>query len=70
VVIRGQGSATVCGGERPGGQRANQKRMATVAAVYTVDRYRRTADDVVAALFRDEGYEAAPRPEPCCQFSS
>lgn len=65
VVIRGQGSKTVCGGERPGGQRANQKRMATVAAIYTVDRYRRTADDVVAALFRDEGHEPARRPEPC-----
>lgn len=33
VIIRGQGSKTVCGGEHPGGQRANQKRMATVAAV-------------------------------------
>lgn len=65
VVIRGQGSATVWGGERPCGQRANQKRMAPVAAVYTVDRYRRTADDVVAALFRDEGHEPARRPEPC-----
>ena len=65
VIIRGQGSATVCGGERPGGQRANQKRMATVATVYTVDRYRRTADDVVAALFRDEEYKPAPRPTPC-----
>ena len=28
VVIRGQGTPTVCGGERPGGRRANQKRMA------------------------------------------
>lgn len=65
VIIRGQGSKTVCGGERPGGQRANQKRMATVAAVYTVDRYQRTADDVVAALFRDEDYQPAPRPQPC-----
>jgi hypothetical protein len=65
VIIRGQGSKTVCGGERPGGQRANQKRMATVGAVYTVDRYRRTVDDVVAALFRDPNYEPAPRPQPC-----
>jgi hypothetical protein len=65
VVIRGQGTQTVCGGERPAGQRANQKRMATVAAVYTVDRYVRTADDVVAALFRDDDYEPGPRPEPC-----
>jgi len=64
VVIRGQGTATVCGGERPGGQRANQKRMATVGAVYTVEPYVRTAEEVVAALFRDPDYEAGPRPEP------
>jgi hypothetical protein len=65
IVIRGQGTPTVCGGERPGGQRANQKRMAAVAAVYTVDPYVRTADEVVAALFRDPDYEPQPRPEPC-----
>jgi len=40
------------------GEKANQKRMATVGAVYTVDRYFRTAEQVVAALFRDE----EPRP--------
>jgi hypothetical protein len=65
IVMRGQGTPTVCGGERPAGQRANQKRMAAVAAVYTVDPYVRTADDVVAALFRDPDYEPAPRPQPC-----
>jgi hypothetical protein len=65
IVIRGQGTKTVCGGERPAGQRANQKRMAAVAAVYTVEAYVRTADDVVAALFRDPDYEPEPRPQPC-----
>jgi len=65
IVIRGQGTPTVCGGQRPGGQRANQKRMATVGAVYTVDPYVRTAEDVVAALFRDPDYEAPARPKPC-----
>jgi hypothetical protein len=65
IVIRGQGTKTVCGGERPAGQRANQKRMAAVAGVYTVDPYVRTADDVVAALFRDPDYEPGPRPVPC-----
>jgi hypothetical protein len=65
IVIRGQGTPTVCGGERPTGQRANQKRMATVGAVYTVDPYVRTPAEVVAALFRDPDYEAGPRPEPC-----
>ena len=65
IVIRGQGTPTVCGGQRAAGQRANQKRMATVGAVYTVDRYARTADDVVAALFRDPDYQPGPRPQPC-----
>jgi hypothetical protein len=65
IVIRGQGTKTVCGGERPAGERANQKRMAAVAAVYTVDPYVRTPDEVVAALFRDPDYEPARRPEPC-----
>ena len=65
VVIRGQGTPTVCGGERPGGVRANQKRMAAVGAVYTVDPYVRTADEVVAALFRDPNYTPPPRSQPC-----
>lgn len=67
VVIRGQGTATLCGGERPGGVRANQKRMAAVGAAYTIDPYVRTADEVVAALFRDANYTAPPRPQPCHQ---
>jgi hypothetical protein len=65
IVIRGQGTPTVCGGQRPAGQRANQKRMATVGAVYTVDPYVRTPQEVVAALFRDPDDEPAPRPQPC-----
>jgi hypothetical protein len=65
IVIRGQGTATVCGGQRPTGQRANQKRMATVGAVYTVDPYPRTPDEVVAALFRDPEAQPGPRPQPC-----
>jgi hypothetical protein len=65
VVIRGQGTPTVCGGERPGGVRANQKRMAAVGAVYTIDPYVRTVDEVVAALFRDPNYTPPPRPDPC-----
>jgi hypothetical protein len=65
IVIRGQGTATVCGGARPAGQRANQKRMATVGAVYTVDPYVRTPDEVVAALFRDPDAAPGRRPPPC-----
>jgi hypothetical protein len=64
VVMRGQGTPAVCGGQRPAGQRANHKRMATVGAVYTVDPYVRTPEEVVAALFRDPGHEPSPRPQP------
>jgi hypothetical protein len=65
VVIRGQGTPTVCGGQRPQGQRANHKRMATVGAVYTVDAHLRSVDDVVAALFCDPDQAVQPRPQPC-----
>lgn len=65
IVIRGQGTPTVCGGQRPAGPRANQKRMAAVGAVYTVDPYVRTAAEVVAALFRDPDYQPERRPTPC-----
>lgn len=49
---------------RTKGDKASQKRMATVAAVYTVDRYRRTPEEVVAALFRDAPEPARDRPKP------
>jgi hypothetical protein len=64
IVIRGQGSPTVCGGQRPAGQRANQKRMAAVGAVYTIAPYVRTPAEVVAALFHDPEYQPRPRPQP------
>jgi hypothetical protein len=65
VVIRGQATPTVCGGERPGGTRVNGKRMAAVGAVYSIDPYVRTPEEVVAALFRDPNYTPPRRPEPC-----
>jgi hypothetical protein len=43
---------------RTKGDKASQKRMATVGTVYSVDRHVRTPEQVVAALFRD-----GPRPE-------
>jgi hypothetical protein len=49
---------------RTKGDKASQKRMATVATVYTVDRYRRTPEEVVAALFRDAPEPSAKRPKP------
>jgi hypothetical protein len=49
---------------RSKGDKASQKRMATVATVYSVDRYRRTPEDVVAALFRDAPEPSHDRPKP------
>jgi len=42
------------------GEKASHKRMATVGAVYTVDRYVRTPEQMIATLFRD-----GPRPTEC-----
>lgn len=44
------------------------RRMATVTSVYSVDPHIRTADEITAALFRDDRDEDAPtpdRPKPC-----
>ena len=48
-------------------KRPGNRRMASVASVYSVDRFQRTAADIVAALFRDErapDEELLPRPLP------
>jgi hypothetical protein len=46
--------------ERPG-----NRKMATLAAVYSVDPYVRSAEDIVAALFRDDlAHKKDQRPEP------
>lgn len=51
---------------RTKGDKASRKQMAIVGAVYSVDRYVRSADDVVAALFNDERVTPpAARPKPC-----
>jgi hypothetical protein len=62
IVMRRQETTTPV--RRRKGEKANQKRMATVGAVYTVDRYVRTAEQVVAALFRDSPRPAERRPQP------
>jgi hypothetical protein len=49
---------------RTKGDQASQKRMATVGTVYSVDRYVRTPEQVVAALFRDGPRPEAGRPRP------
>ncbi len=45
--------------ERPG-----NRRMAILGSVYSVDRYVRSPEEIVAALFRDEREQRAPRRPP------
>jgi hypothetical protein len=64
IVMRRHADDPPPKGHRTKGDKASQKRMATVATVYTVDRYRRTPEEVVAALFRDAPEPTADRPPP------
>jgi hypothetical protein len=64
IVMRRQADDPPPQAHRTKGEKASQKRMATVATVYSVDRYRRTPEEVVAALFRDAPQSAADRPRP------
>jgi hypothetical protein len=63
IVMRREADAPAPAAHRTKGEKASQKRMATVGAAYTVERYVRTPAEVVAALFRD-GPEPAQRPRP------
>ncbi len=63
IVMRRSADDPAAPAHRSKGQKASQKRMATVGTAYTVDRYVRTAEDVVAALFGD-GPKPPPRPQP------
>ena len=47
-------------------KRRGNRRVATLAGVYSVDRYHRSAEDVVASLFREERQpKDKDRPRPC-----
>jgi hypothetical protein len=63
IVMRREEPAPVPA-HRGKGEKASQKRMATVGTVYTVDRYVRTPEQVVAALFRDGPQPTERRPQP------
>lgn len=65
IVMRRSAADPAPASHRTKGEKASKKQMATVGSVYTVDRHRRTAAEVVAALFRDprEG-PPPPRPKP------
>lgn len=64
IVMRRQADDPPAKAHRTKGDKASQKRMATVTTVYSVDRYRRTAEEVVAALFRDAPEPTRDRPRP------
>src|SRR5438477_4334373 len=64
IVMRRQADDPPPKAHRTKGDKASQKRMATVATVYTVDRYQRTPEEVLAALFRDAREPSRDRPHP------
>jgi hypothetical protein len=45
------------------GEKANKKQMAYVGAVYTIDRFHRTADEIVDELLRQQRAKDRPRPK-------
>lgn len=51
------------GARRTKGQKANKKQMSYVGAVYTIDRFVRTAEDVVDELARKDVARGRPRPQ-------
>lgn len=66
IVMRREAGEPAAKAYRSKGDKASRKRMATVGAVYSVDRHVRTPEQVVAALFRDEAEKPQqPRPRPC-----
>jgi hypothetical protein len=64
IVMRRGGDEPAPAAYRSKGEKASQKRMATVGAVYSVDRHVRTPEEVAAALFRDGTQPKAARPQP------
>jgi hypothetical protein len=51
------------GAHRKKGEKANKKQMACIGCVYSVDPHERTAEELVATLFRDPGRPAKQPPE-------
>jgi hypothetical protein len=64
IVMRRTAESPAPSAHRSKGEKASQKRMATVGAAYSVARYVRTPEQVVAALFRDGPEPTEPRPQP------
>ena len=65
IPMRRSSAEAKPGPHRKKGEKANKKRMAIVGTVYSVDRYRRTPDQIVAALFAEGPQPSESRPVPC-----
>ncbi len=48
---------------RTKGEKANKKQMACVGAVYTIEPFVRTADDILDEVLRDQRADARPQPQ-------
>ncbi len=60
IVMRRAADQPKIAGHRKKGEKPNQKRMACVGALYTINRHVRTAEEVVESLFHDP---KRPRPK-------
>jgi hypothetical protein len=58
-------SAAPAGAHRNKGEKANKTQMACIGCVYTVNPHVRTAEELIAALFRDPGRRPQGTPEAC-----
>ena len=67
IPMRRPADQLPAGARRKKGEKANKKQMAAVGCVYTVDPKVRTAEDVVAALFRENSPRRNDDPEPVAQ---
>lgn len=64
IPMRRAGGAKRPGGQRRGkGEKANKKQMSYVGAVYSIDPFVRTADDVLDELARKETIAHRPKPQ-------
>jgi len=68
IVMRRTPEKPAIVSHRKKGDKAKQKRMATVGGIYSINRQVRTADDIIESLFCDPRQarpKGLPRPQPC-----
>jgi len=62
-LVRDRDDPRPIGKRRSKGEKRNKKRMAAVGAVYTIDRHRRTADDLLEEVRRKKSDAQRPAPQ-------